>query len=69
MGSSVPRGGGGGRAGRARQRNFDTAAQTNQRLFWTTVAQCVLIMGVAVLQVVVLRSFFNNSSSRKGRNI
>ena len=50
------------------QRNFDTASQTESRLFWTTVAQCALIISIALFQVFVLRSFFN-TPSRKGRNI
>lgn len=47
------------------QRNFDTVYQTEARVFWTTTIECALIVGMAALQVFVVRSFFSTGSKRQ----
>ncbi|KCV69011.1 hypothetical protein H696_04431 [Fonticula alba] len=40
------------------KRNMFTVVQTERRVFWTTVIECLFIIGLALLQVYIVRSFF-----------
>ncbi|KAH9917792.1 emp24/gp25L/p24 family/GOLD-domain-containing protein [Fomitopsis serialis] len=45
-------------------RGFDTVRSTQHRLFWYAVLECLGIIGMAVLQVYVLQTFFTKTGRR-----
>ncbi|TXT12852.1 hypothetical protein VHUM_01253 [Vanrija humicola] len=44
-------------------RNYSTVQSTKSRMFWFTVLECVAIVGMSLLQIWILKTFF----SRGGR--
>ena len=47
-------------------RNFSTVKNTESRIFWFALLESSLIVGMAALQVFVVRTFFN---TRKGQRV
>ncbi|ORX37758.1 emp24/gp25L/p24 family/GOLD-domain-containing protein [Kockovaella imperatae] len=45
-------------------RNYSTVLSTQSRIFWFTVLECSVIVGMALLQVWILKTFFAKGTKR-----
>ncbi|ORY34768.1 emp24/gp25L/p24 family/GOLD-domain-containing protein [Naematelia encephala] len=45
-------------------RNYSTVLSTQSRIFWFTVLESVIVIGMSILQIWVLKTFFSRSGRR-----
>ena len=48
-------------------RNYSTVLSTQSRIFWFTMLESVVIVGMSLAQIWILKTFFSRSGSRKFR--
>jgi hypothetical protein len=44
------------------KRNMETVEEANSRVWWFSLLECVMVVGIAVLQVTVLKQLFGTGS-------
>lgn len=45
-------------------RNYSTVLSTQSRIFWFTVLEAVVIVGMSFVQIWILKTFFSKGSGR-----
>nr|ODN80286.1 hypothetical protein L203_05874 [Cryptococcus depauperatus CBS 7841] len=45
-------------------RNYSTVLSTQSRILWFTIAECILIVAMSLMQVWILKTFFSRGSRR-----
>ncbi|RSH86555.1 uncharacterized protein EHS24_004824 [Apiotrichum porosum] len=46
-------------------RNYSTVISTQSRIFWLTLVECVAIIGMGLVQIWILKTFFSRSGNRR----